>query len=197
MLDSFYQIFVLFFVAAISENIVLNKFLGICPFLGVSKKLSSAYQMGLAVTFVIVFSSLVTWLIDKFILVPYNLEFLKIVSFILIIASSVQFVELYLKKYFQDVYEAFGVYLPLITTNCAILGVALLNVQYQHNLFESIFYPLGNGIGFIIALVLMAGIREKLDLADIPKPFRGTPAALIIAALLALAFTGLKTIVLN
>lgn len=195
MLDTFQQIFVLFFVAAISENIVLSKFLGICPFMGVSKKLSSAYQMGLAVTFVMLFSSLVTWAINKFVLLPFDLEFLKIVSFILVIASSVQFLEMYLQKYFEGVYDAFGIYLPLITTNCAILGVALLNIQYNHGLFESIFYPIGSGIGFLIALILMAGIREKLELADLPRAFKGAPVALIVAGLLALAFTGLKTII--
>ena len=193
----FYHIFVIFFVAAISDNIVLSKFLGICPFLGVSKKLSSAYQMGLAVTCVMLFSSIITWLINKFILIPYGLEFLKIVSFILIIASSVQLLEMYLKRFFHDVYDAFGVYLPLITTNCAILGVALLNVQLQHGLSETIFYPIGNGLGFLIALILMAGIRERLELADVPAPFKGTPIALITAALLALAFTGLKTIIFS
>lgn len=187
--------FALFFVAAITDNIVLNRFLGICPFLGVSKKLSSAYQMGLAVTFVMIFSTFITWIIHKFILIPFSLEYLKIISFILVIASLVQFIELYLKKFFQEVYDAFGIYLPLITTNCAILGIAFLNVQNDHSLIQSAVYPLGAGLGFFIALALMAGIREKLDLANIPEPFKGTPIALITAALLALAFTGLKAII--
>jgi Na+-translocating ferredoxin:NAD+ oxidoreductase subunit A len=197
MIEIFSQLFVLFIVAAITDNIVLNRFLGVCPFLGVSKKLSSAYQMGIAVTFVMIFSTFITWAINLFVLVPFGLEFLKIVSFILIIASLVQFVELYLKKFFSEIYDSFGIYLPLITTNCAILGIAFLNIQNNHRLAESIFYPLGAGFGFMIALALMAGIREKLDVADIPKPFKGTPIALISAALLALAFAGLKTLILS
>ena len=197
MLDSFSQIFVLFFAAAITDNIVLNRFLGICPFLGVSKKLSSAYQMGMAVTFVMLFSTFITWIINKYVLIPNDLGFLKIVSFILIIASLVQLVELYLRKFFKDIYNAFGIYLPLITTNCAILGIAFLNVQNSHNLVQTVFYPIGAGVGFLVALILMAGIREKLELADLPKAFKGAPIALITAALLALAFAGLKTIILK
>ena len=195
MIGSFHQIFVLFLAAAITDNIVLNKFLGICPFLGVSKKLSSAYQMGLAVTFVMVFSTFITWIIHKYILIPFNLEFLKIISFILIIASLVQFLEMYLKKFFQEIYDGFGIYLPLITTNCAILGVAFLNIQNNHNIIETIVYPFSAGMGFLLALILIGSIREKLEFSNIPKCFKGTPITLIVAGIMALIFGAFKTLI--
>lgn len=184
------ELILIFISAALINNFVLAYFLGICPFLGVSNKLSSALSMGLAATFVMFIASIVTWLIYHFLLVPYNLDFLQYVSFILVIASLVQFVEMFIKKASQPLYRALGIFLPLITTNCAILGLTLFMVLKDYNFIESIFYGLGAGIGFTLALVIMAGIREELELADAPKAFQGAPLTLIIAGILALAFMG-------
>lgn len=182
--------FILFISAAIINNFVLSMFLGICPFIGVSNKFSSALSMGMATTFVMVITAVVSWLIWFMILVPNNLEFLQIPSFILVIASLVQFVEMFIKKVSQPIYRALGIFLPLITTNCAILGLALLIAMKEYSFIEGIFFSLGAGAGFTLALVIMAGIREELELADVPKPFRGAPITLIVAGLLALAFMG-------
>ena len=182
---------------AIVNNVVLSQFLGICPFLGVSKKTETAAGMGGAVIFVIGIASLVTGLINQFILaneallnMGIDLRYLKTIVFILVIASLVQFVEMFLKKSMPALYESLGVFLPLITTNCAVLGVALNAVTYEYNLLETVVYGLATGIGFFIAIVLMAGIREKIEYNDIPKPFQGTATVLMAAALMAIAFMG-------
>lgn len=184
------ELFLIFFSAAIVNNFVLSYFLGICPFIGVSNKISSAFSMGLATTFVMVIASIVTWLIYYFILAEFHLEFLQYVSFILVIASLVQFVEMFIKKVSQQMYRALGIFLPLITTNCAILGLALFIVLREYSFLEGIIFGIGAGVGFTLAITIMAGIREELDLSDIPKPFQGAPITLIVAGILALAFMG-------
>ena len=180
----------IFFSAAILNNFVLTRFLGICPFLGVSKQTRSAVGMGLAVTFVMLFAALITYPIFYFILMPFGLEFLKVVAFVLVIASLVQFIEMYMKRCQKVLHKAFGIYLPLITTNCAILAVTLLLVLKEYNFIESLVFAFGAGVGFTLALIIMSGIREKLDESKVPEPLRGVPVALIIAGILALAFSG-------
>lgn len=184
------ELILIFFSAAIVNNFVLAYFLGICPFIGVSSKISSAFSMGLAATFVMTITSIVTWLIYHMILVPFELEFLQYVSFILVIASLVQFVEMFIKKVSQPLYRALGIFLPLITTNCAIMGLALFIVLKEYTFIQGVVYGLGAGAGFTLAITLMAGIREELDLADIPKSFKGAPITLVVAGILALAFMG-------
>jgi len=184
------NLFLLFFSAAIVNNFVLSYFLGICPFVGVSKKISSALSMGMAVTFVMTIAAAVTWLIYHLVLVPFNLEILEYVSFILVIASLVQLVEMFVRKMSKPLYDALGIYLPLITTNCAILGLALFSVLREYQFIESIVFGIGAGAGFTLAIVMMAGIREELELANIPKPFEGAGITMIVAAGLALAFMG-------
>ncbi|MDK2801401.1 MAG: H+/Na+-translocating ferredoxin:NAD+ oxidoreductase subunit [Clostridiales bacterium] len=178
--------------AILIENFVLVKFLGICPFLGVSKKVETALGMGMAVTFVMVLASLITWLIQTFILDYFHIEYLQTIAFILVIASLVQFVEMVIQKMSPTLYQALGVYLPLITTNCAVLGVAILNIQKEFNFINAIVYGGGAAIGFTLAIVLFAGVRERLELSDIPKPLQGFPIALITAALLSIAFLGFQ-----
>ncbi len=173
------------------NNFVLARFLGLCPFFGVSKKLSSAMGMGMAVIFVMTVASMFTWVIYKFVLVPYEVIYLYTIVFILVIASLVQLVEMVLQKFSPALYDALGIFLPLITTNCAILGVAVLNtVKEDYNFLESIVNGIMSGVGFTLALVLMAGIRERLELADIPKSLEGLPIAFITAGLMAIAFLG-------
>ena len=181
------------------QNFVLVKFYGICPFLGVSKKLDTALGMGMAVTFVMTLASIMTWLCQKFILVPLNIEYMQTIAFIVIIAALVQFVEMFLQKSIPSLYSALGIYLPLITTNCAVLGVALLNVRTasvidptagSYTLIESRVNGFSAGIGFMLAIVLFAGVRERLESSDIPKSLQGMPIALISASLLAIAFLG-------
>ncbi len=184
------ELLIIFISAALINNFVLSYFLGICPFIGVSGKTSSAISMGMAVTFVMSLTAVVSWLLFNLVLVPYKLEFLQIPSFILVIASLVQFVEMFIKKVSQPLYRALGIFLPLITTNCAILGLALLASMRTYSFLESIVFAVGAGAGFTLALIIMAGIREELDLADVPKPFRGAPITLIVAGILALAFMG-------
>lgn len=184
------ELLIIFISAALINNFVLSYFLGICPFIGVSGKTSSAISMGMAVTFVMSLTAVVSWLLFNLVLVPYKLEFLQIPSFILVIASLVQFVEMFIKKVSQPLYRALGIFLPLITTNCAILGLALLASMRSYSFLESIVFAFGAGAGFTLALIIMAGIREELDLADVPKPFRGAPITLIVAGILALAFMG-------
>ena len=176
------------------NNIVLAQFLGICPFLGVSKRISSAVGMGMAVTFVITIATTVTWLLQYFVLTPLGLEFLQTIAFILVIAFLVQLLEIVMKKTVPAMYQALGVFLPLITTNCAVLGVAILVVQKGFNLMESITYGVATSIGFTLALWIFAGIREQLELSDTPRAMRGTPLALLCAGLLALAFMGFSGI---
>jgi len=184
------EILTILISAVLIKNFVLYYFLGICPFLGVSKKLDSALSMGLAVTFVMSITAVVSWLINHFILIPYSLEYLQIVSFILVIASLVQLVEMFIRKISPPLYQALGIYLPLITTNCAIMGLALLAVRKNYNFIESVVFGFGSGVGFTLAIVLMAAIREQLDLADVPEPLKGAGITLIVAGLMALAFSG-------
>ena len=176
--------------SAIVNNVVLSQFLGICPFLGVSKKTETAAGMGGAVIFVITIASFVTALIYKFILTPLDIQYLQTIVFILVIAALVQFVEMFLKKSIPSLYESLGVYLPLITTNCAVLGVALNNVTKEYNILESVVNGFATAVGFFIAIVIMAWLREKIEYNDIPKPFQGTAIVLITACLMSIAFMG-------
>ncbi|AEH51348.1 electron transport complex subunit RsxA [Pseudothermotoga thermarum] len=188
------RVFLILFSAILINNYVFIRFLGICPFLGVSKKMDTAVGMGFAATFVLVMSSTITWFVNR-LLVALGIDFLRTVTFILVIATFVQFVELFLKKNSPGLYEALGIYLPLITTNCIILGVAILNAQAKYSLLESIFHALGAGLGFLLALVIFAGIRERLELYDLPKPFEGLPIALIIASIISMAFMGFQGLI--
>lgn len=173
------------------NNLVLTKFLGICPYLGVSGRIDMAFGMGLAVTFVMTLSGTLTWLIDHLILIPMGLEVIRYVCFILVIASAVQLVEMYVRKFFPALYESFGIFLPLITTNCAILGLCLfINLWGVDNLPESVVLSIGGGVGFTLAICIMAGIRENLQLTDVPDSLRGAPITLITAGLMTLAFMG-------
>ncbi|HXK72195.1 MAG TPA: electron transport complex subunit RsxA [Clostridia bacterium] len=192
--DTFKLIIYISFGTILMNNFVLTNFLGICPFLGVSKKLNSAVGMGLAVIFVMTIASIVTNLTNRYLLVPNGLEYLQTLAFILVIAGFVQLIELFMKKVTPPLYKTLGIYLPLITTNCAILGVALLSVQNEYNLWQSAIYGASAGIGFLLATVIFAGIRERLDLNDVPKYFKGLPIALITAAFLSMAFLGFKGI---
>lgn len=178
--------------AALVNNVVLSQFLGLCPFLGVSKKTSTAAGMGGAVTFVITIASAVTSLIYNFILVKTGLEYLQTIVFILVIACLVQLVEMFLKKMSPVLYKALGVYLPLITTNCAVLGVAIINVQNEYGLVQSVVNGLGTAIGFTVAIIIMASIREKIEYNDVSESFKGSPIVLITAGLMAIAFFGFK-----
>lgn len=189
------EILIILFSAILVENFVLNKFMGICPFLGVSKKMSSALGMSAAVTFVMVMATALTYPIYTYLLEPNELEYLKVVAFILIIALFVQLVEIVIKRYAKSLYNALGVYLPLITTNCAVLGVTILNIDNQYSFIESIFNALGAGLGFTLALVIFAGVRERVDVADVPKAFKGIPATLIAASIVSLSFIGFGGIV--
>ena len=173
------------------NNFVMNKFLGICPFLGVSKKMDTAFGMGMAVTFVMTLASLVTWVVEHLLLIPLDLMYMRTIAFILVIAVLVQVVEMALKKLSYSLYQALGVYLPLITTNCAVLGVAILNSDNAYGLLESVVSGCAAALGFTLAMVLFAGIREKLALAKMPKWMDGFPGALITAGLMAIAFQGL------
>ncbi|MBO4896816.1 MAG: electron transport complex subunit RsxA [Clostridia bacterium] len=177
------------------NNFVLVRFLGICPFLGVSKKTDTAIGMGMAVTFVMTLASAITYLLWQYLLVPLHWEYLQTVLFILIIAALVQFVEMFLQKVSPALYSALGIYLPLITTNCAVLGVTLLNTQQGYNFLQSVVFGATAGVGFTLAIVLFAGIRERLETAPIPKPLQGFPIALISASLLAIAFLGFSGLI--
>ena len=177
--------------ALLTENFVMVKFYGICPFLGVSKKVETALGIGMAVTFVMALASAFTWIVNKFLLIPFDLVYLQTIVFILIIAGLVQFVEMFMKKSMPSLYSALGIYLPLITTNCAVLGVTLLNVQnYPDSFIYSLLYGVFAALGFTLAIVLMAGIRENLDEERVPESFRGFPITLISAGLMAIAFMG-------
>ena len=181
--------------AALVNNVVLSQFMGICPFLGVSKKVDTAAGMGGAVIFVIAIASLVTNLIQIFILEPTGLEYLQTIVFILVIAALVQFVEMFLKKSVPALYQALGVFLPLITTNCAVLGVAITNVQKGYGILAGLINGVGTAVGFTIAIVLMAGIREKIEYNDVPEAFKGTPIVLVTAGLMAIAFFGFSGLI--
>lgn len=184
----------IFITAVFVNNIILSQFLGICPFLGVSKKTDSAIGMGMAVTFVMLLSTIVTYLLQSYLLTPYGLGYMQTIIFILVIAALVQMLEIILKKVSPSLYQALGVFLPLITTNCAILGVAILVIQKEYTLVESVVYAISTAVGFTLSLTLFAGIREQLQLNDTPKPMQGIPIALITAGLLALAFMGFSGI---
>ena len=184
------EIFSIALGAILVNNFIFSQFLGICPFMGVSKKVDTAVGMGVAVTFVMGLASAFTWLANEFLLVPLKLEYMQTVAFILILAALVQFVEMFLQKSLPSLYTALGIYLPLITTNCAVLGVALLNVQNGYNFIESVVYGITGGLGFLLAIVLFASIRERTVFADPPKAFEGFPIALVTAGLMALAFMG-------
>lgn len=188
--------YILIFISAIFvNNIVLSQFLGICPFLGVSKKIDTAVGMTGAVTFVMVIATIVTYLIQIYVLDAFGIGFLQTITFILVIAALVQLVEIVLKKVSPPLYQALGVFLPLITTNCAILGVAIMTIQKEYNLLEGVVYSFSTALGFGLALILFAGLREQMDLLNIPKGMKGTPIALIVAGLLAMAFMGFTGIV--
>ena len=187
--------YIIMIIAAIFvNNIVLAQFLGICPFLGVSKKVDTAAGMGMAVAFVMLLATLVTWPVHYFVLVPYGLQFMQTIVYILVIAALVQMVEIILKKSMPSLYSALGVFLPLITTNCTILGVAINVINFEYTLLESAVYAVATALGFSLAMVLFAGIREQIAVTDVPKGMKGTPIALLIAGLLALAFMGFSGI---
>ncbi len=191
---NFFAILSLIITAILAENYIFSKFLGCCPFLGLSENPANALGMGCAVTFVMTLSSLITSLINTYVLVLFDLEYLQTVAFILVIASLVQLIEMFLKKSVPSLYSALGIYLPLITTNCAILGAALLCVQNNYNPLVSAIYGFASGVGFTLAIVIFAGVREKVAFADIPKCFKGFPIALVTAGLLAMSFAGFSGI---
>ena len=176
--------------SALVNNVVLSQFLGLCPFLGVSKKVKTAAGMGTAVIFVITLASFVAAIIYEYVLVKFDITYLKTIVFILVIAALVQFVEMFLKKFMVSLYESLGVYLPLITTNCAVLGIALVNVQKSYSILTSVVNGFATAVGFTIAIVILAGIREKIEYNDIPRPFQGMPIVLVTAGLMAIAFCG-------
>ena len=189
-MDQIFELLAITLGAILANNFIFSQFLGICPFLGVSKKVDTAVGMGIAVTFVMGLASAVCFVVNKWILVPLDLGYMQTVAFILVIASLVQFIEMFLQKAMPALYTALGVYLPLITTNCAVLGVVLLNVQNNYSFISSVVYGITGGIGFLVAIVLFASIRERLVFADYPKAFEGFPIALVTAGLMALAFMG-------
>ena len=186
----FLSLFTIALNAILAENFILVKFLGICPFMGVSKRSSTALGMGIAVIFVMGIASAATWAVNAFVLVPLNLAYMQTLVFILVIAALVQLVEMFLQKSLPSLYQALGIYLPLITTNCAVLGVALLNIQNGYSFIESLVYGVTGGIGFTVAILLFSSVRERLEDCDCPKAFQGFPIALIAAGLLALSFMG-------
>ena len=189
-MNTFITLFAISLNAILAENFILVKFLGICPFMGVSKKTDTAVGMGIAVIFVMALASAATWAVNEFLLASLGLEYMQTVVFILVIAALVQFVEMFLQKAMPSLYQALGIYLPLITTNCAVLGVALLNVQNSYTFIEAVVYGITGGIGFTLAIVLFSSIRQRLEDCDCPKAFKGFPLALIAAGLLALSFMG-------
>ena len=189
-MDQIYQLLAIMLGAILANNFIFSQFLGICPFLGVSKKVDTAVGMGIAVTFVMGLASAVCFLVNNYVLIPLGLGYMQTVAFILVIAALVQFIEMFLQKSMPSLYTALGMYLPLITTNCAVLGVVLLNVQNNYNFISSVVYGITGGLGFLLAIVLFASIRERLVFADYPKCWDGFPIALVTAGLMALAFMG-------
>ncbi len=189
------ELILLLIGAALVNNVVLSRFLGLCPFLGVSKKVETSAGMGLAVIFVITLSSILANLIYAFVLAPFRIEYLQTIVFILVIAALVQFVEMVLKKNIPSLYDALGVFLPLITTNCAVLGVAIDNVSKGHGFLQSVIYGVGTSCGFAIAIILLAGVREKIQLSEVPESFRGMPIVLITSGLMAIAFFGFSGLI--
>ena len=184
------NVFLIFLSAFLVNNIILMKFLGLCPFFGVSRKMETATSMGISVIFVMTLATAITWFLYQYILTPLNLIYLRTVVFILVIASLVQFLELFFKKQLPALYSALGIFLPLITTNCAILGVAFLNIDNNFNLISGIVFAISSGLGFLLAIVLIGSIRERLENAPIPEPLKGLPISFVIAALMGLAFLG-------
>ena len=180
---------------ALVNNVVLVKFLGLCPFMGVSRKMDGALGMGMATTFVLTLATAATWMLEHWLLAPLGIRYLRILAFILVIAAVVQFTEMAIRKTSPALYQVLGIYLPLITTNCAVLGIPLLNVQAQHGFVESLFFGAGGAIGFTLVLILFAGIRERLETVDVPAPFKGTSIAMITAGLMSLAFMGFSGLV--
>ncbi len=185
----------IFISMALINNFIVSRFLGLCPFFGVSKKLGNAISMGLAVTLVMFIASLVTWIINHFVLIPFDVEYMNIIMYILVIASLVQMIELFIKRTNLTLYNALGIYLPLITTNCAVLGITLINSNESFSLIESLVAALGGGFGFTLILIIMSGIREKLEIADTPRSMKGLPIAMIVGMLLGLAFFGFGGII--
>ena len=189
------KIFMILLSSILINNFVMSRFLGICPFLGVSKRVETAVGMGAAVTFVMAMTSLITYIIQYGIREPLNIQYLQTIVFILVIACLVQFVEMVIQKSSPTLYKALGVYLPLITTNCAVLGVAIINIDEKYDLIQALFNGIGAALGFTLAIVLFAGIRERLELSDIPKPLKGFPIALITAGLMSVAFLGFQGLI--
>lgn len=194
-MDQIYELLAITLGAILANNFIFSQFLGICPFLGVSKKVDTAVGMGIAVTFVMGLASAVCYAVNEFVLVRFGLEYMQTVTFILVIASLVQFVEMFLQKSMPSLYTALGVYLPLITTNCAVLGVAIINVQDSYNILEGTINGLATAVGFTISIVIMAGIREKIEYNDIPKAFQGFPIVLLTAGLMAISFFGFSGLI--
>ena len=192
MAETVKELLIILISSSLVSNVVLSQFLGLCPFLGVSKKTDTALGMGMAVTFVMVLASLLTWLVQRYILIPLNVEYLQTISFILLIAALVQFVEMVVAKLVPSLYNALGIYLPLITTNCAVLGVTLINVQREYNLFQTLSFSFWSAMGFTLAIFLFAGVRERLETSNIPKYLKGFPIALVTAGLIAMAFLGFQ-----
>ena len=193
-MDQIFELLAITLGAILANNFIFSQFLGICPFLGVSKKVDTAVGMGIAVTFVMGLASAVCFVVNNFVLIPLGLGYMQTVAFILVIASLVQFIEMFLQKSMPSLYTALGVYLPLITTHCAVLGVVLLNVQNNYNFISSVVYGITGGLGFLLAIVLFAAIRESLEFADVPESFDGFPIALVTAGLMALAFMGFSNL---
>ena len=191
------KIFLIMFAAILTENFIFSRFLGICPFLGVSNKPSTAFGMGMAVTFVMTVSSAATWAVYHLILEPLHLEYLKTIAFILVIATLVQFIEMFLRKYVPALYGALGIYLPLITTNCAVLGSALLNIQKGYGFGESVVFGFSAALGFTMAILVFAGVRQRIEIANPPRAVRGFPILLIAASLAAMAFAGFSGMSFN
>ena len=189
------NLFVLFVTMALINNFILVRFLGLCPFFGISKNIGNAISMGVAVTLVMVIASAITWLINNLVLIPHDIGYMNIVMYILVIAVMVQIVEMVIKRTNLTLYNALGIYLPLITTNCAVLGIALINELGEYSFFGSVIAALGAGIGFSLVLIIMSGIRERLEIADIPKAMKGLPVAFLVAVLLSLTFIGFGGIV--
>ncbi|MBR4206576.1 MAG: RnfABCDGE type electron transport complex subunit A [Clostridia bacterium] len=184
------HIFMIMFAAILTQNFIFSRFYGCCPFLGVSDKPSTALGMGMAVTFVMTISSAATWAVYRFLLEPYGLEYLKTIAFILVIATLVQFIEMFLRRFVHALYSALGIYLPLITTNCAVLGAALVNIEEGYDFIESVVFGFSAALGFTLAICIFAGVRERIRFAEPPKSFRGFPLLLIAAGLAAMAFSG-------
>jgi len=184
------EFLILLISTALVNNVVLVKFLGLCPFMGVSKKLDSSFGMGLATTFVITLASGACWALEHYLLAPLGLNYLRILTFILVIAAAVQFIEMVVRKMTPELYRTLGIYLPLITTNCAVLGLPLLNVQQNHGFVMSVTYGFGSSVGFTLVLTMFAGLRERLALAKVPETFEGAPVSFVLASLLALSFMG-------